>query len=227
MSFLCGCFTSSNGTSKSELSGPRGRPEMRQQQHPSHNHHAHGNGVVGDHRYTLNSGDSASGEDDGYFSVPLPRYTPRPMSIQEKTLAAHMRDPSISSAQYEFPADEKHAYEAEAEEGDMASNPDRRGRAHEELTSDASSAFSFPSTFGNTSTATRETPPPPYSPRPSSSAPSRPMSICESSSVMMAMGVVTAVTPPPMARIAPPRSTYISRNDSVSTGRSPDSLSFF
>ncbi|KAI9369705.1 hypothetical protein BJX61DRAFT_518556 [Aspergillus egyptiacus] len=52
----------------------------------------------------------------------------------------------------------------------------------EEATSDVSSALSFPSSYGNTSTATRETPPPPYSPpysppQVSSPAPSRPMSV--------------------------------------------------
>ncbi|KAI9924590.1 hypothetical protein ASPWEDRAFT_518709 [Aspergillus wentii DTO 134E9] len=121
--------------------------------------------------------------DAGYSSVvPLPRYTPRPVSIQEKTLAAHMRDPSISSSSLS-----------------SSSYPDEKSRnvyhssnRPEDLTSDVSSAISFPSSYGNTSTATGETPPPPYSPR-VSPAPSRSMS-------------VSSMYPPVVpAQIAPPR----------------------
>lgn len=123
--------------------------------------------------------------DDGYSAiVPLPRYTPRPVSINEKTLETHMRDPPISSSTYA--RDEK--------------NPELEPfpNTSEEVTSDVSSAISFPSSYGNTSTATRETPPPPYSPGPSP-VHSRAMSISESS----------LITPPPMAHISqPPASFY-------------------
>ena len=107
----------------------------------NHNNHTH----VNDQGYTPN--------------IPLPRYTPRPMSIREKTLEAHMRDPPLSSSSssvrqsYTPAADEKHPYEVDhGGHGGHGVTPD-----------DVSSAFSFQSSYGNTSTATRETPPPPYS----------------------------------------------------------------
>lgn len=112
--------------------------------------------------------DNANGtnndDEDGYMPVvPLPRYTPWPMSIREKTLETHMRDPPVSSSSsaplagsdsytYTPSSDEKHNYNYERED------PDSRATAD-----DVSSAFSFQSSYGNTSTATRETPPPPYS----------------------------------------------------------------
>lgn len=104
--------------------------------------------------------------DEGYTpNIPLPRYTPRPMSIREKTLEAHMRDPPLSSSssfsgrQSYTPTDEKHPY---AFEPDFQTRG--HGHSHERVTADdVSSAFSFQSSYGNTSTATRETPPPPYS----------------------------------------------------------------
>lgn len=103
--------------------------------------------------------------DDGYNSVaPLPRYTPRPLSIQEKTLELHMRDPPISSDSR--PMDEKNPRDFEEPNSPTGS----------EAGSDVSSTISMPSSYGNTSTATRDTPPPPYSAHPSP-APSRSMSI--------------------------------------------------
>ncbi|PTU24835.1 hypothetical protein P175DRAFT_0497944 [Aspergillus ochraceoroseus IBT 24754] len=128
--------------------------------------------------------------DDGYTQVvPLPRYTARPMSIREKTLEAHMRDHPISSDQLRSSmiADEKQrlAWEESA-------SPDY---SREEVTSDVSSAISFPSSYGNTSTATRETPPPPYSPPPWSPAPSRSMSI---SSAYRPLPISTITPPPPV-----------------------------
>ena len=98
--------------------------------------------------------------DEGYTpNVPLPRYTPRPMSIREKTLEAHMRDPPLSSSsssvRQSYTPDEKHPYEFDHSHG---------GHSRDGVTADdVSSAFSFQSSYGNTSTATRETPPPPYS----------------------------------------------------------------
>ncbi|KAL3468855.1 hypothetical protein BJX99DRAFT_242589 [Aspergillus californicus] len=131
---------------------------------------------------------------DGYNQVPLPAYTPRPMSIQEKTLEAHMRDPPISSETFRhthaeaqtqphthLSTDEKQrlAWE-EATSSPHYYHPYYNHPHPDEATSDASSAISFPSSYGNTSTATRETPPPPYSPRILSPASSRPMSIASS-----------------------------------------------
>ncbi|CAI7664158.1 unnamed protein product [Penicillium bialowiezense] len=115
---------------------------------------------------------------EGYSSVvPLPQYTARPISLHEKTLESHMRDPSVSSETLSYPQDEKH-----------------RHLYDDEVTSDSSSAISFPSSFGNTSTATRETPPPAYSPRHSVT-----MSRSRSMSISSAMAVV--INPPPSARL--------------------------
>ncbi|KAL4867123.1 hypothetical protein BDV12DRAFT_171782 [Aspergillus spectabilis] len=124
---------------------------------------------------------------DGYNQVtPLPAYTPRPKSILEKTLEAHMRDPPISNETYHshLSTDEKQRLAWE-EATNPSETPDYYYPYHthprpEEATSDVSSAISFPSSYGNTSTATRETPPPPYSPRVLSPAPSRSMSISSS-----------------------------------------------
>lgn len=116
--------------------------------------------------------------DGGYASVvPLPQYTPRPMSIQEKTLEGNMRDPPISSDSTPYPTDEKN-----------------RNLYDEDVSSDGASTFSYPSSYGNTSTATRETPPPPYSPRHSAM-----LSRSRSFSISSAMAVT--INPPPMARV--------------------------
>ncbi|OOF96140.1 hypothetical protein ASPCADRAFT_207500, partial [Aspergillus carbonarius ITEM 5010] len=97
-----------------------------------------------------------------YTSPPtLPAYTPHPHSTCEKTLAAHLRDPPISSDSYNTTThDEKSPFTNHQDQEEPRTTPD-----------DASSEISFPSThsYGNTSTATRETPPPPYSPRRSGS----------------------------------------------------------
>lgn len=130
---------------------------------------------------------------DGYTpNIPLPRYTPRPTSIHEKTLEAHMRDPPISSSDYPTASEEKRQ------------NEYSHLQEYPEVTSDdASSAFSFQSSYGNTSTATRETPPPPYSPR-DSPVPSRRMS--SSSSLNFNPG--PGLTRPEMAHVAQPRPLY-------------------
>ncbi|OJJ72958.1 hypothetical protein ASPBRDRAFT_195600 [Aspergillus brasiliensis CBS 101740] len=97
-----------------------------------------------------------------YETPPIPyppAYTPHPntQDLNEKTLALHLRDPPISSSSYHndyFPRDEKHPYSTTTARNTTTND-------------DASSQISFPSTthsYGNTSTATRETPPPPYSP---------------------------------------------------------------
>lgn len=121
----------------------------------------------------------ADSEDGGYASVvPLPQYTPRPMSIHEKTLEAHLRDPPQSSESYAFAQDEKN-----------------RNLHEEDVTSDSSSAISFPSSYGNTSTATRETPPPPYSPRQS-------VVLSRSRSISISSAMAVTINPPPMARLS-------------------------
>ena len=108
--------------------------------------------------------DGSGGDgDDGYTPViPLPRYTPRPLSIREKTVDAQTSpsSPSPSSRRRSgsgsgsgFWMDEKQRYDHEPDQ-------DRDGVTAD----DVSSSFSFQSSYGNTSTATRETPPPPYSP---------------------------------------------------------------
>ncbi|KAL4780630.1 hypothetical protein BJX76DRAFT_337492 [Aspergillus varians] len=147
---------------------------------------------------------------DGYNQIaPLPAYTPRPMSVQEKTLEAHMRDPSISNETYHhhhhhhnnnntqipLTTDEKQRLAWEEATNFPDYYPYYSHQRSEEVSSDASSAFSFPSSYGNTSTATRETPPPPYSPRVLSPAPSRSMSI--SSAYRNSQMQMAPITQPP------------------------------
>lgn len=185
MSFLvslCGCFVRNDATPR------HSGPEMQ-----SSGSHSHSSNGVQTGRFTLSDqgefirsagsghGPPADSDIGGYATVvPLPQYTPRPMSINEKTLESHLRDPPMSSDSNPFDPDAKdrHMY-------------------HEEVTSDASSAISYPSSYGNTSTATRETPPPPYSPRQSAQMTrARSASLYSTSS---AMGVI--INPPPMARL--------------------------
>ncbi|KAB8255934.1 hypothetical protein BDV32DRAFT_129926 [Aspergillus pseudonomiae] len=160
---LCGCVTRSSPLSSQPPAQPRHQPQ---------------NGDNGTATYNPDSnGPPGMYEDDGYSPVvPLPRYTPRPVSIQEKTLEAHMRDPPVSSSENAsnstYFQDEKDRLAFE-----MAPN---RNHNPEDLTSEVSSAISFPSSYGNTSTATRDTPPPPYSSRGVSPAPSRSMSVSSS-----------------------------------------------
>lgn len=125
------------------------------------------------------------GSDDGGYAsvVPLPQYTPRPMSIHEKTLESHMRDPSVSSDSNGYLPDEK-----------------SRNLYEEEVASDTASTFSYPSSYGNTSTATRETPPPPYSPRMSAV-------IARSRSISISSARGMTINPPPMARLSGGRTT--------------------
>ncbi|GLB01287.1 hypothetical protein AtubIFM57143_010991 [Aspergillus tubingensis] len=107
-------------------------------------------------------------------TLTLPAYTPHPNTetLNEKTLALHLRDPPISSSSYNnnnsFPLDEKHPYTTTSTTTPTSSTlPDGISTSNNATADDASSQISFPSTthsYGNTSTATRETPPPPYSP---------------------------------------------------------------
>ncbi|KAF9893590.1 hypothetical protein FE257_010902 [Aspergillus nanangensis] len=187
-SFLCGCWTRPN-------------TPLPQNPNPDFQPHRHQDGPP-----TTSVTNGLNIDDDGYSHVtPLPAYTPRPQSINEKTLEAHMRDPPISSTDAQF-RDEKSRFIFD----DSYSNNDThtpRSQRPEDLTSDVSSAISFPSSYGNTSTATRETPPPPYSPRAWSPVPSiRRMSISSAGF-------------PPMTQIVQPRPVF-QRLDRCSARRS-------
>ncbi|KAL2862279.1 uncharacterized protein BJX67DRAFT_385774 [Aspergillus lucknowensis] len=202
-------------------------PEAQQHRSADPPHH---------HRSSTNNPFDPSHDQDGYNNiVPLPAYTPRPMSIQEKTLEAHMRDPPISSETHhnhpelqshpesnnctQLSTDEKQrlAWEDATNRDSTSPNyyyPYYTHPRPEEVTSDVSSALSFPSSYGNTSTATRETPPPPYSPPVLSPAPSRSMSISSAYRHPFPAMPMAAITQPPPAfhrsdgtggRFTPPR----------------------
>lgn len=185
LSGLCACFARDE---QDEKSSPTSSSPQVMTQTPNYNGIQTGSFTLSsDGQFIRTQGPTgvnghgplADSADEGYTSVvPLPQYTARPMSLHEKTLEAHMRDPSVSSETASYPQDEK----------------DRQLYDEEEVTSDSSSAVSFPSSFGNTSTATRETPPPPYSPRHSVM-----MGRSRSMSISSAMAVV--INPPPSARV--------------------------
>ncbi|KAJ5748668.1 uncharacterized protein N7511_010364 [Penicillium nucicola] len=178
LSALCGCFSREEKTPS---------PPETMIQRPNNNIQTGHFTLNGDGQFIRPSPSSSSGHSghgppddsaDGYSSVvPLPQYTARPMSLHEKTLEAHMRDPSVSSESQEYPVEEKN-----------------RNLYDEEVTSDASSAISYPSSYGNTSTATRETPPPPYSPRHS-------VMLSRSRSISVSSAMAVIVNPPPIARL--------------------------
>ncbi|KAL4817395.1 hypothetical protein BDW67DRAFT_160417 [Aspergillus spinulosporus] len=188
-------------------------------------------------------------ENDGYTSAPLPAYTPRPgmdMTTQEKTLAAHMRDPSVSNETYRHhqhhqhstAADEKQRLaweEAAAVNSNSTSTSDSPYPYYpyhthprpEEASSDVSSAISFPSSYGNTSTATRETPPPPYSPRTFSPAPSRrSMSISSSyrhqqNQMQMQLPMAAITQPAPVFQAGRPSRWSANLDSGARSGISP------
>lgn len=189
MSFLaalCGCFTRDDVNPKSPS-----QPEMQTTTSQSRTRSGvqtgqfiltdEGEIIRADGPLAGRTGHGAPPSDSdigGYASVvPLPQYTPRPLSIHEKTLEAHLRDPPVSSDSGPDYHDEK-----------------RRHMYDDEVTSDSSSTISYPSSYGNTSTATRETPPPPYSPRHSVM-----LSRSRATSISSAMAVT--INPPPMARV--------------------------
>ncbi|KAH8700150.1 hypothetical protein BGW36DRAFT_373530 [Talaromyces proteolyticus] len=104
--------------------------------------------------------------DSGYTPVvPLPRYTPRPLSIHEKTLENNFQNQNGHNqpGRGSFGAlDEKNRQDFE----DAPVQSHSTGSSSATVTAtmdDASSAYSFPSSFGHTSTETRDTLPPPYS----------------------------------------------------------------
>ncbi|KAJ5759031.1 hypothetical protein N7520_006187 [Penicillium odoratum] len=188
LSGLCGCFARDHASPHSS------QPEMQSARH--HQRHTHG---IQTGHFTLSGegdfiraagaseqdGDRPPADSDGGYAsvVPLPQYTPRPMSIHEKTLEGNMRDPPISSDSNIYPADEKN-----------------RNLYDEDVSSDSSSTLSYPSSYGNTSTATRETPPPPYSPRHSAM-------LSRSRSMSISSAVAVTINPPPMARVHGGRTT--------------------
>lgn len=181
LSGLCACFARDERDEKS----PQPSSQETVYRRPTHSGRQTGSFILStDGQFVRTEGPGASrhgpppaDSTEGYSSVvPLPQYTARPISLHEKTLESHMRDPSVSSETLSYP-DEKH-----------------RHLYDDEVTSDSSSAISFPSSFGNTSTATRETPPPAYSPRHSVT-----MSRSRSMSISSAMAVV--INPPPSARL--------------------------
>ncbi|KAG5302129.1 hypothetical protein I7I48_02354 [Histoplasma ohiense] len=145
----------------------------------------------------------APGIDEPYLSTaPLPRYTPRPISAHEKTLAFE-RAHSNLNGQPDFLRDEKTRYEFERE----LASPQLDDRS-----SDASSEVSVPSSFGNTSTATTETPPPPYSSN-SSIAPSRrsvsiSVSTHETGLTYTSLESIELESPVPQLPLAPPTAVY-------------------
>lgn len=132
--------------------------------------------------------------DDGYVPVvPLPRYTPRPMSSYEKTLQGHPRDPSTSSMS--GPRDEK----------DRQDVKEPCSPTNEDANSIVSSVVSIPSSHGNTSTATRETPPPPYSPPPWESMSMQGTGTTYASLYTAGTEEASPITPPPMIHIPQPQ----------------------
>jgi hypothetical protein len=101
--------------------------------------------------------------DNGYTPVvPLPRYTPRPVSIHEKSIGSNFHE----QQQHRQP-DEKNPQDFEELDAPVqAHSTGASSSSNATVTAtmdDASSAYSFPSSFGHTSTDTRDTPPPPYS----------------------------------------------------------------
>jgi len=188
MSLLCGCFTSSDS-----------RRTRTQTQTP---YDPQAGFVRRDIHVDLPqySNDPTLDEAEGYLPVaPLPRYTPRPVSSHEKTLQSSSEQDSSGTVTPRNP-DEKNRYDFE----EPSSRPTE---------DDASSAFSFPSSFGHTSTDTRDTPPPPYASC-TSLVPSRSrassMNQRPEGTQMHAhpMQCPSPITPPPMVHIAQPRPVF-------------------
>ncbi|KAM5445224.1 hypothetical protein MaudCBS49596_007706 [Microsporum audouinii] len=138
---ICSCYTTQGRKKQKESDcSPPPHPEIQPSQPANYN------------RYQ-----PFVDENDPYHSSqPLPRYTARPISIQEKTLAISGRQ---SICDRDYPRDEKGQIQA----NQNIYNRRSPNNIAEDDSSDASSQISFPSSLGNTSTATGETPPPPYS----------------------------------------------------------------
>lgn len=150
MSQFCGCMGSTKPEPRTQIpaypdAGFDTRPETQMAMHPP--------------QY-----DSV---DNGYSPVvPLPRYTPRPMSIHEKTLDSQMQQhthhkPDEKTSQ-DFDDSDTPALNCHST-GSSSATVTGTATGTTTIMDDASSAYSFPSSFGHTSTETRDTPPPPYS----------------------------------------------------------------
>lgn len=187
---FCCCLPRSETSTPDMIEQSSARPvplrSGQNDQSQSHNHSQFPNGMVA---YT---GNLNIRNDEGYTpTIPLPRYTPRPMSIREKTIEGHMRSSSSAlgaESNTNTPSDEKqsHLYEY-----------DHRDSRDSVTADDVSSAFSFQSSYGNTSTATRETPPPPYSAG-VSPTPSRRTTVSVSSAVLRQQQMVNIAQPQPV-----------------------------
>ncbi|KAL1966407.1 hypothetical protein VTN77DRAFT_4549 [Rasamsonia byssochlamydoides] len=193
MSLLCGCFASRASQRPRVQTQIPYDPQAGFVRRDSH---------VDPPQY---SNDPALAETEGYVPVvPLPRYTPRPVSVHEKTLQSSA-DQDASGAATRRDPDEKNRRDFE----DPSSQPTENNTSAD----DASSAFSFPSSFGHTSTETRDTPPPPYS---SCTSLVPPRSRASSMNQRVEVAQMTAhhmqgpspITPPPMVHIPQPRPVF-------------------
>ena len=197
MSFLaslCGCLTR-DPSKKSTQQPPASGDGLAQP--PHYNHHENEN-----HHGPWDA-------NNGYLSVaPLPPYTPRPVSMQEKTLQSNPLHHTVGTTPHDPDQKTRHEFQ------------EPRSPSADDVGSDASSAISFPSSYGNTSTATRETPPPPYSSSPSTrSRASSMQEIGLSPWVPYSMeGVLSTITPPPMVHIPQPQQPF-RRPDFLYTNR--------
>lgn len=190
---FCCCLPRSSAPTQDMVEQSPARPVPLQSgqndQSQDHTHSSTPNGMVA---YT---GNLNIRDYQGYMpTIPLPRYTPRPMSIREKTIEGHMRSSSPelgvgAESDTSASSDEKQRYLYEY---------DHRDSRDGGLTADdVSSAFSFQSSYGNTSTATRETPPPPYSAG-VSPTPSRRTTVSVSSAMLRQQQMVNIAQPQPV-----------------------------
>lgn len=169
--------------------------------------------MVGPINSSLTGGPVNVAMDDRYYShVPLPRYTPHPVEVHDEKPPAFEDVNALSNRQRrsEYPSDEKTPLDFEVNQA--------RTRSAGDHSSEASSIFSFPSTFGNTSTATTETPPPPYSIR--SSRPSSRRSFAISLSTSLTSVTQTSEPSTPIAQ--PPPVLYRDHNTTLSERPSID-----
>jgi len=208
MPYLCGCFSSSQNDEK--------QPPVRTQIpfNPQAGFRQNGNAPVPQDYFNGPSIDY----DEGYSPVvPLPKYTPRPVSTEEKTLQYNSNnDRAGRNSWTNRNPDEKNRRDFNQDEEAGVEPGSPHPSALEEVTSDTSSAFSFPSTFDQTSTATRETPPPPYSSYAGSLRPSRSRASSMSHHTTVsrmtfgssAPSTAPPLTPPPMAHIVGQRPLY-------------------
>lgn len=160
------------------------------------------------------------GEHGSYWpTCPLPRYTERPISIYEKTIVfnrgSNPQGPDLNG----FPRDEKRQQNAN-DSGAQSQTGQREPEVPVQNTggdhaSDVSSTFSFPSSYGNTSTATRS-PPPAYSPPTSCAASQRTPSISLASVEADATQGAFRTDTPPSLQSQPQHPRPVLRHDHLS-----------